>query len=96
MFARLSELEKALKPGEAAFQLHSEPTNSHDTNAIKVVVAREGFFETKHHHVGYVPKDIAAEIAAAGNLSSLRFRPKTLWIGDINMVNLYEDILGPR
>lgn len=47
--------------GEFKGTLEAEPTNSYDTNAIKVL-APDG------HHVGYVPKDITAEIRNETNL----------------------------
>lgn len=41
--------------GEFEGQLVAEPDNPHDPNAIKVL-AHDG------HHVGYVPKDMTAEV----------------------------------
>ena len=41
--------------GEHVGTLESEPTNPYDSNAIKIL-AEDG------HHVGYVPKDMTAEI----------------------------------
>lgn len=47
--------------GEFKGTLEAEPTNPYDTNAMKVL-APDG------HHVGYVPKDITAEIRNETNL----------------------------
>lgn len=47
--------------GEFKGTLEAEPTNHYDTNAMKVL-APDG------HHVGYVPKDITAEIRNETNL----------------------------
>ena len=41
--------------GEHAGRLEAEPTNAYDPNAIKIL-APDG------HHVGYVPKDMTAEV----------------------------------
>ena len=41
--------------GEHVGTLEAEPTNSYDSNAIKIL-AEDG------HHVGYVPKDMTAEV----------------------------------
>ena len=41
--------------GEHAGRLEAEPSNPYDHNAIKIL-AGDG------HHVGYVPKDMTAEI----------------------------------
>lgn len=45
--------------------LEREPDNPHDCNAIKVMAVEEGLFPTAHH-VGYIPREVAAEIAATG------------------------------
>ena len=43
--------------GESVGVLEAEPTNPYDPNAIKIL-AHDG------HHVGYVPKDMTAEVRA--------------------------------
>ena len=47
--------------GEHAGRLEAEPSNPYDHNAIKIV-AGDG------HHVGYVPKDMTAEIRRHASL----------------------------
>ena len=47
--------------GEFKGTLEAEPTNAYDPNAIKVL-APDG------HHVGYVPKDMTAEVRKVANL----------------------------
>lgn len=47
--------------GEFKGTLEAEPTNAYDPNAIKVL-APDG------HHVGYVPKDMTAEVRKVTNL----------------------------
>ena len=47
--------------GEFKGTLEAEPTNPYDTNAIKVL-APDG------HHVGYVPKDMTAEVRKNSSL----------------------------
>lgn len=41
--------------------LEREPTNSYDSNAIKVIV----IYADSDHHIGYIPKTDNAELAAA-------------------------------
>ncbi|KKL96907.1 hypothetical protein LCGC14_1839800 [marine sediment metagenome] len=41
----------------AAFDLVPEPQNIHDTNAVKIMHG--------DHHVGYVPRDLSAEVSRA-------------------------------
>ena len=47
--------------GESVGVLEAEPTNPYDTNAIKIL-AHDG------HHVGYVPKDMTAEVRKVADL----------------------------
>ena len=47
--------------GESVGVLEAEPTNHYDTNAIKILT-HDG------HHVGYVPKDMTAEVRKVANL----------------------------
>ena len=48
--------------GEFVGELHAEPRNPHDPNAIKIVAVRD------NHHVGYVPKDMTAKVRSARTL----------------------------
>lgn len=47
--------------GEFKGTLEAEPCNAYDPNAIKVMAS-------DHHHVGYVPKDMTAEIRNSATL----------------------------
>lgn len=49
--------------GEHVGTLEPEPTNPYDANAIKIL-AEDG------HHVGYVPKDMTAEVRKSATLPS--------------------------
>ena len=49
--------------GEHIGTLEAEPTNPYDSNAIKIL-AEDG------HHVGYVPKDMTAEVRKSATLPS--------------------------
>ena len=49
--------------GEHVGTLEPEPTNPYDSNAIKIL-AEDG------HHVGYVPKDMTAEVRKSATLPS--------------------------
>ena len=47
--------------GESVGVLEAEPTNPYDPNAIKILAHDD-------HHVGYVPKDMTAEVHKVANL----------------------------
>ncbi len=59
--------------GESVGVLEAEQTNPYDPNAIKIL-AHDG------HHVGYVPKDMTAEVRKVANLPC----PCFLYIGKRN------------
>ena len=90
-------LSRVIKKGSVRFELMPEPDNGYDKNAIKVQVKRKSFlFGTKVDHIGYVPKDLAADIAKLESKFELVPRPKNLWIGDRGGVTLTMDILGDK
>lgn len=59
--------------GESVGVLEAEPTNTYDPNAIKIL-AHDG------HHVGYVPKDMTAEVRKVAKLPC----PCFFYIGNRN------------
>ena len=59
--------------GESVGVLEAEPKNPYDPNAIKIL-AHDG------HHLGYVPKDMTAEVRKVANLPC----PCFLYIGKRN------------
>ena len=70
--------------GESVGVLEAEPTNPYDPNAIKIL-AHDG------HHVGYVPKDMTAEVRKVANLPCQCF----FYIGKRNG-NYFSDCYIPR
>ena len=94
---RKDALSSVIKKGSVTFELMPEPENEHDRNAIKVQAIRKRFlFGDKIEHIGYVPKELAADIAKLESRFVLLPRPKTLWIGDRGGVTLTMDILGNK
>jgi hypothetical protein len=53
-----------------SLELEREPDNSHDKNAIKVI----GISKRGRGFIGYVPKDVAAQISRSGMYDTLRPR----------------------
>lgn len=60
--------EAAKYGGPQALALVPEPTNKYDPNAIRVVLFRN----EQRFHVGYVPRDIAAQVQ--GRATRIRVR----------------------
>lgn len=90
-------LSSVIKKGSVTFELMPEPNNKHDKNAIKILTKRKRIlFGTKVEHIGYVPKEIAADIAKLKSNFELIPRPISLWVGDRGGVELAMDILGRK
>ena len=93
----IDALNRVIKKGSLTFELMPEPDNEHDKNAIKVQARRKRFlFGEAVEHIGYVPKEIAANIAKLEGNFELLPRPISLWIGDRGGVTFVMDILGRR
>lgn len=73
-----------------------EPTNQHDENAIQVVGCTDGFFGTKRRVIGYVPSDVALQIANSGLLGAIRPRLLKTYVGDSGFVEVTFQVLVPK
>ncbi|MCO7225764.1 HIRAN domain-containing protein [Pleionea sp. CnH1-48] len=91
---RKKAIHKTFSSSNPEFYLESEPHNKHDDNAIKVMALKKGWFRTKKFHIGYVPKEVAKEIADKDLFDKLLPRIRNLWLGDRGGVKIYMDILG--
>jgi hypothetical protein len=63
-------------------EFEREPDNKHDNNAIKVIGCSKGFFTTRKYFLGYVPKEISAELYRSGLLRYAEPRIRRIWIPD--------------
>ena len=88
--------EKVLSKGTVTFELMPEPDNPYDKNAIMVQAKWKGFFGTKTALLGYVPKEVAADIAKLNGEFELLPRPVSAWFGDRGGARLTMDILGSK
>lgn len=93
---RKKELIEAVSVAEVRMSFEPEPENAHDKNAIKVIAEIDGWIRTKHLHLGYIPRDIAALIHDSELDMDLLPRPTELWVGDKGGVSFVFDILGRK
>lgn len=92
---RRKELSSLLDGKEIEFRLVAEPSNEHDKNAIKVIGSRKSMFgKMKHYHLGYVPAEIASDIAQRQCAEVMMVRPKNIWVGDSGGIKFVIDLLG--
>lgn len=76
-------------------EFESEPLNSYDSNAIKILGCYQQNNETIKLHVGYVPASIAKQIT---NFSAAECKARLLktYIGDSGYVEILFQVLGPK
>lgn len=93
---RIRALQKAIGLKSCEVAIEPEPRNKYDRNALKIVFVTRGWFLTHRHHVGYIPREIAAQVARSDLLNHVLVRPRTAWIGDSHTFRLYADLIGPK
>jgi hypothetical protein len=95
---RLSNVRAFASGRHHALRLEREPNNPHDPNAIKVIGIYKGWFFTHRVHIGYVPAEIAEEIAERNLFSQIQPLLKNIWWGGYvrDYIVVRFDILGPK
>ena len=91
---RKSEVAKAFSGNQVSLGIEHEPKNKHDSNALKVIAFKKGWFGTKKLHIGYVPKNVAKTIISKNLNNNLLPRPKEIWVGDKGGIKINIEILG--
>lgn len=79
-------------------ELEREPRNRHDPNAIKVIGISRGWFFWRRDFLGYVPAEIAAQIAKEAKWDVIVARLRGVWAGGYHkdVVYIRFDILEPK
>lgn len=85
-----------MRKGNMTFGMEKDPANRFDPNAVRVVAARKTLFGNKKRTIGYIPAEIASQIADSKLFSKLMMRPKAFYIGDNGYVDFKVDLLGPK
>lgn len=93
---RKPQAQAAASGRDLQIVLEFEPANKHDRNAVKVVARYKGWFLKHSDMIGYLPRDLAEEIASKEVLPLLKARPKELWVGDRGGMDFIIDLLGPK
>jgi hypothetical protein len=69
-----------------------EPSNVHDPNAIKIIgIAQAGEF-----FIGYVPKEIAEQIAVTNLFDFIQPRLARIYIGHDGFIDILYQLIGPK
>jgi len=73
-------------------RLEREPNNTHDKNAIKVIGRSSG----RDYFIGYVPKEIAAQIIETELFNRVKPRLMRIYEGTENYLEIHFQIIGPK
>ena len=94
---RRKNATKALSGRSVDLAIEPEPSNKYDSNALKVIAFKKvWFFFQRKLLIGYIPKEIAAEISRKKIANDILPRLKYVWIGDSGVIKIYIDILGKK
>ena len=92
----LDDVLSFMKSKQIEFDFEAEPGNEYDANAIKIIGIKHGLFRKKQFHLGYVPKEVAAEIAGkvstADAVEFIAPRLTKIWFGDRGGLKIFIDI----
>jgi hypothetical protein len=83
-------------------EFRAEPRNPQDRNAIKVFGVSKGWLFWRKRHIGYVPTEVAQEIADAGLIKKIALHLDRIWVGgkddghDDTVISIRFDLLVPK
>lgn len=91
---RIDAFESALSGRFLGLQMYHDKRNKHDKNAIEIYMRVKGWFFTKSYHIGFVPKDVAKQVAELGCYDDIQPRLRSVWLGDRGGARASFDLLG--
>lgn len=89
---RKAEALRFAKSSNQSLALQKEPNNEHDSNAIKLI----GISGSTKYFIGYLPKELSAQIAGTGLFDSVKVRLVRIFIGDDDFLDIHYQIIGPK
>ena len=92
---RKSNTVSFIKSNSLQIELEREPSNNHDSNAIKVIGIVKRLFGQKRLHLGYVPKEVAQKLVSSGFDLLVLPRLHKTFLGSDNYTEIDIQILGP-
>jgi hypothetical protein len=77
-------------------EIVAEPNNDDDPNALAVIGVTQGWIFKKRKMIGYIPREIAAQIAESCGIQSLKPRLRNIYIGYNDYCIVEFDLVGPK
>lgn len=75
--------------------LRPDPTNQHDPAAIAIYGRWKGWFLDKEKQLGFLPRDVAAQLKSSGLADAVRARLRKTYAGTDGYVEIELQIVGP-
>lgn len=75
-----------------SLKLQRDASNEHDPNAIRIIGVAEG----KEYFIGFVPKEIALQIAKTNFLELIKPRLVRIYVSAKGFIDIQYQILGPK
>jgi hypothetical protein len=85
-----------IKGKDHTLEIHLEPKNQFDPNAIAVIGITKGFFGPKRRKIGYIPAEIAKTIADGSAFSSISSRLRQIRLSDDGYCAVELDLIAPK
>jgi hypothetical protein len=88
---RKQEALRFAAAGGQSLRLEREPTNTYDANAVKVIGTSDG----GEHFLGYLPREIAKQVAEAGLFEAVRPHLTDIFVGHNQYIDIGFQLIGP-
>lgn len=93
---RKHDAQRFVRGREQRLELKREPSNPHDVHAILIVGRWRGWLREHRATLGYVPRAVAAAVAAEGVFDVIVPRLARSYMSDRGHVDIYFQITGPK
>jgi hypothetical protein len=89
---RKDEAIRFAKSSNQELSLQREPSNGFDKNAIKLI----GLSGSTQYFIGYLPKELSAQIIATGMFEIVKARLGRIYINNNDYLDIQYQIIGPK
>lgn len=89
---RKNEAMQFASASQQTLRLEREQTNPSDKNAIKLI----GVAGKSNYHLGYLPKELSAQIIGTQLVDSVVPRLMRIYVGTTDFIEIQYQILGPK
>lgn len=89
---RKGEALQFAKSANQELALERDPSNQFDKNAIKLL----GLSDKNQYFIGYLPKELSAQIIGSEMFDGVRARLERIYIGNNDFLDIQYQIIGPK